>query len=636
MTVRQFMTRHQHDLLVGSLKHVFGEFNPEMLERLIPRLEWVELSGGESLFGQGDMAEDLYFVLSGRLRAHAVNAEGERKLLGEIMRGETVGEMAVIANEARSASVTAIRDSVLVRLTRTVFEDTLRAYPNVAMNITRLVIDRLKRSSHAGARAERPVNLCIAPITRGVFADDFAGQLVKRLSLLGKTMLISSEVVNQDNDLTVAQATKATKERYHILTEWLDEQESQNDFLVFLADPYASEWTKRCVRHADEVLLLADAAQAPQISPIEAEALGDINDIAGARQRLVLLHPADAKLPRNTAKWLARRPVHGHLHLRRHHEADLARLTRILTGRANGLVFSGGGARGFAHLGIYKAMCEAGIPVDYVGGTSIGSVMGAYAAFDLTPEQMIANARKAFAENPTSDFNLMPLVSLIGGKKLRSVIDGAVESSVGFQPDIEDTWKTYYCIASNFSTASEHVAWRGPLSKLIRASVSIPGALPPVMHEGDMLLDGGTFNNFPVDVMARSENGLGAANIIGVDLLKDKHRKQDFDEVPGAMTLLRDRMRSYRDRRYKLPSPVATLLQFSILTSVAKGKEAREMTDLYFNPDLGRVGMIEWRAFDRIVQIGYDHAKEVIGKLTPERLAELTGVPVPQALKQAA
>jgi NTE family protein len=628
MSVRQLLTRHQRDLLLNSLKFVFGEFDQAMLEHLMPRLEWVELSGGEDLFAQGDEACDLYFVLSGRLRAHALGADGQVRQLGEIMRGETVGEMAVIANEPRSASITAIRDSVLVRLTRAVFEDVLRAYPHVAMNITRLVIDRLKRAGRAGAPSQRPVNVCIAPITRGVFAEDFAGQLVALLKRYGKAALVSSALVNEDNDLTVAQATKQTRERYHILTEWLDEMESRHEFLVFLADPYGSEWTKRCVRHADTVLLLADATQEPAVHPIEVEALGSINDVAGARQHLVLLHPNEARLPRHTAAWLARRPVHGHFHLRRHHGEDMARLVRILTGRAVGLVFSGGGARGFAHLGVYKAMAEAGIPVDFVGGTSIGSVMGAYAAFGLPPEELIALARKAFAENPTSDINVVPLVSLIGGRKLRQVIDGAIEKAVGFQPDIEDTWKTYFCVASNFSTASEFVARRGPLAKMVRASVSIPGALPPVMHEGEMLLDGGTFNNFPVDIMVRSQQdngGLGAAKVVGVDLVKDKHRKQGFDEVPGTLALLRDRFRSHKDRRYKLPSPVATLLQFSILTSVAKGKDAREATDLFFNPDLGRVGMLEWRAFDRIVQIGYDHAKEVMGKLSPQALASLRG-----------
>ncbi|MCB2039850.1 MAG: patatin-like phospholipase family protein, partial [Rhodoferax sp.] len=150
-------------------------------------------------------------------------------------------------------------------------------------------------------------------------------------------------------------------------------------------------------------------------------------------------------------------------------------------------------------------------------GTSIGAVMAAYGGMDIPAREMIDAARAAFRENPTGDYNMVPLISLISGKRLRRIIDSAVVDSRGQHIDIEDLWKSYFCITSNYSAAREAVHMRGPLAKSIRASVSIPGALPPVMLEGELHIDGGTFNNFPTDVMDRR----GAARIIGVDLLRD-------------------------------------------------------------------------------------------------------------------
>lgn len=620
MKLRSSPLQYQQERLAETLRRIFGEFNHQILATLMPLLEWVELEGGESLFQQGDAGEDLYFVVSGRLRAH-VAGQGGRRVIGEIMRGETVGEMAVIAGETRSATVTAIRDSVLVRLSRETFEEVIKAYPPVAMNITRLIIERLKRTSNLRHAGKRPVNICVVPITPGVDAGDFCRRLAPHLSKTGAAMVVDSEMANAENDPGGVPSSEDAGSRSRTLSHWLDEIESSHEFLLFVADPHPSEWTRRCTRDADEILLLANARLPPDVHQIEESLLTRVTETSAVTQRLVLLHEPDARLPSGTAVWLDRRPVSGHIHIRPALEKDLARLARTLSGTAIGLVLSGGGARGFAHLGVYQALEEYGIPVDRVGGTSIGAVMAAFVAFDLPAAEMIDNARRAFATNPTSDFNLFPFVSLFGGRKLKLVIDGAVRESVGFDADIADAWKNYFCVASNFSRASEEVLTRGAIAKAIRASVSIPAALPPVIHNGDLLLDGGTFNNFPTDVMAR--RGLG--RIIGVDLTLERFGKVPMEEVPGMWELLRDRLRGRARRRYHLPSPIGTLLQFSLLTSVSRQQQSRESTDLYFNPDLGRVGMVEWGAFDRIVRMGYDHARRVLDAMPAGELATYRG-----------
>jgi NTE family protein len=191
-----------------------------------------------------------------------------------------------------------------------------------------------------------------------------------------------------------------------------------------------------------------------------------------------------------------------------------------------------------------------------------------------------------------------------------------VVDAVGSDADLADSWRTLYCIATNFSRARETILTRGNVARCVRASVSIPVALPPVVFDGDLLIDGGTFNNFPTDVMAR----MGVRRIIGVDLGRDRKRKFDFDEVPGPWAQFRDRLRGRR-RRYRLPTLGSVLMETTILYSSSRRQQAKEFADVYLHPDLGRIGLLDWKAFEQIVDIGYQHGREVLSKLSDEELA---------------
>jgi len=329
----------------------------------------------------------------------------------------------------------------------------------------------------------------------------------------------------------------------------------------------------------------------------------------------VLLHPADLRCPSGTRAWLARRPVSDHLHIRPELERDMARLARVQSRTAVGLVLAGGGARGIAHLGVMRALQQRGIEIDYVGGTSIGAVMAVLAASDRQVEEVLPMARRAFKVNPTGDFNLLPLISLIAGKRLFKVIDTATRELLGRDADVEDLWKNYYCITSNYSQAREQVLTRGNLVKAVMASIAIPGALPPVLLGGDLLCDGGTFNNFPVDVM-RGLRGVG--RVIGVDLSFRKPRRIEHDTVPGTWALLRDKLRPRSRQRYRFPSLVSYLMNVTILYSTSRQRESQKLTDLYFNPPLERVGMLQWEKFDSIVEQGHAHGLQVLDALAPE------------------
>jgi len=604
-----------HGMLIDGLTNVFGAFNPEMLRHVLPRVEWIELGGGEVLFHQGDQDESLFFVVSGRLRVSHLDASGAHVVLGEIARGETVGEMAFFTGEPRTATVVAIRDSVLARFSNAVFRELLLAYPLVSLNMTRQVIERFKRVNDGRQPVTKPVIIGLSAITLAVDVLDFAHTLARELRPFGRTTVVTSSMMDAYLGAPGAsQAPRSDAELSRRVTLRLDRIEAENEFVLFVADAECTQWTQRCVRHCDELLLVADADQSAVHHCNEAD-LYKTNDLDEARTLLVMLHPDERRSPLDTQRWLRERRLAGHYHVRRTLRRDWQRLARIISRNAVGLVLSGGGARGFAHLGVLRAMERAGICVDLVSGTSIGAVMAAYVAMDMPVDEVIRAARLAFRVNPTGDYNLLPLMSLIRGQRLRRVIDSAVVDSRGQHIDIEDLWKPYCCVTSNYSTAREAVHTHGHLARSIRASVSIPGALPPVLLAGELHIDGGTFNNFPTDVM----DHMGARRIIGVDLLRDRGFRYDMDELPGVFELLRDRMRG-KHRKYRFPTLTQLLLNTSMMHSYARQQAAQSLVDLHFTPAVAGFGMLDWGHFDQIVEAGYRYASEQLDRLGEEAI----------------
>jgi NTE family protein len=628
---------YQDALLDRLLRECFGALDEPALALLRQHLEWLELPGGQCLMEQGTPGDAMYLLVSGRLRVTvrpdtADAGNGGERLIGEVTRGQIVGEMALYTDEPRMATVRATRDAVLVRLGKPAFDRLVALHAGVSLALTRQIIARLKQPSATTSHA-RPSTIGLLPVSAGIDLPTIADRLAAHLGRYGRVAVIDS--ARADQALNLPEATLGPQAHLDInrrVALLLDRIEAASDFVLLLADAHPSAWTARCCRDADELLLLADATEPPQLHPIERLCLlpGDaappatpvLDDLArwgiaalgGGRRAetaelLVLLHPEGSRAPQGTAAWLDRRPVAGHLHLRRGHDGDLARLARTLARTATGLVLAGGGARGLAHLGVWRALRERGIEIDAVGGTSIGAVMAAYVASDQPYDTVLANARRAFGDNPTGDWNPWPSLSLFRGRRLRRILQQAVHQLLGSDADAEDLWKPFFCVTTNYSQAREQVLRRGPLAKVLRASTAIPGALPPVLHEGELLCDGGSFNNFPVDVM-RAQRGVG--RVIGIDLDFRQPLKVDLDDVPGGWSLFVDQFRTPRRKRYRLPSLAAYLMTVMVLYSISRSRRSRTQADLYFNPPLERVGLLQWNRFDRIVQRGYEHALAVL------------------------
>ncbi len=609
----------QDDLLEHHLRTFLGPVDDHALDILREHLEWVEVAAGQTLMAQGEAGDAMYMSISGRLRAYVRDDDGVEHMVREMARGQIIGEMSLYTDEPRSATVVAIRDSVLVRLGKPQFLQLLQHSPAVGMALTRQLIKRLQ-AVQLRSELARPVSIGMLPISAGVDLPALARQLgaqLQRVANNSRVCLVDADTLDQALGTpglarSAPQDAAEAAELNRRIALQLDHIEATHDYVLLLADAEATPWTERCTRRSDELLLVASADQPPVLHPIETQILLQRSGRSEAAETLLLLHPAERRCPQGTRHWLARRPVGGHLHLRPALPQDIARLARILSRTAVGLVLAGGGARGLAHLGVWRALRERGVEIDFVGGTSIGAVMATLVASDRPLDEAMAVARRAFGTNPTGDYNLLPLMSLIKGARLRRVVTQAAQELFGGTPDIEDLWKTFYCVASNYSQASEQVMRSGPLLRGMMASMAIPGALPPVLADGELLCDGGSFNNFPVDVM-RAHPSVG--RVIGVDLSFRQPRRLDLQEVPGAWALLRDRLRPRAQRRFKLPSLTAYLMNVTVMVSTSRQRQARKLTDLYFNPPLERVGMLQWHRFDSITEQGRAYATQVLDAL---------------------
>jgi NTE family protein len=555
---------------------LFADLEAALLDEIVARIQWFSLPGGIALFEAGDVPDALYFVASGSLGAYTVTPSGHRRSLGRISSGETVGEMALISGKARNATVIALRDTQLGRLSREDFEHLMLSHPRGLLHLTQLMVQRLE-SSQQHTRGTRAIPRTIAVVPQSLVdgAMKFATQLVSELQRLGRTELVWNR---RGADHT---------------SDWFHAVERENDFVVYVCDVEPNKWSKLCLRQADAVLLLARADG----SPSDWRALGVDSDRAMIAQRMEMVLVHQSEVSRGAAsRWLNIRPSLSHHHVRG--ARDVARLARYISGNALGLVLSGGGARGFAHLGVLKAIREANIPVDAIGGTSIGAVIAAGFASEWDHDELVARVRRSFVDtNPVNDYTI-PLVALASGRKVSGLLRREFQEAA-----IEDLPLPYFCVSTNLSSGQIAVHRRGELWRWLRASVAIPGVLPPVVHNGELFADGATINNLPVDVMRDA----GVGKIIGVDVGADRVFTTDSvdSDAPPFWRILQ--WFSGRKQRINI---LQILWRAGMVNSAANTAARRELSDLLLQPPLEQIDMLDWRAFDRAIDAGYRYAAE--------------------------
>jgi CRP-like cAMP-binding protein len=319
---------------------------------------------------RGDPGDSVYVLINGRLRVFVQGEEGREKAVGEVARGQVVGEMALLTDAPRSATVRAIRDSQLVRVSSDVAKEFVRKHPEAMTQVTRQVVARLERSLSRPRVDESPASFALIPADPGVPLEMFATRFAAALRRLGTTEVLDSAHVDDALGQGISQTSERDADSERMLA-WLQERESRWRYLVYRETLRFSNWTMRCLRQADRVLIVASANADPSPGALEAEIERRFGEATSADRHLILLHADDRSHPSGTEAWLAPRRLDHHHHVRLRSEEDYARLARIVGGRAVGLVLGGGGARGLSHVGALRAIRDLEIPVDSIGGTSM-------------------------------------------------------------------------------------------------------------------------------------------------------------------------------------------------------------------------------------------------------------------------
>jgi NTE family protein len=546
--------------------------SPDVVEAIDREAVWYSAPAGWPLMLAGEPSDGVSFLMTGSLGAFRPIDRGNHQLLGYIRPGEPVGEMAMIANEPHSASVFAMRDSELIKLSPASFERLIEAHPKLMQSMARLMLSRARAQGKINPRAEPKVYALISA-SPTIDLKLRARALQAAMRRLGKSVSVVGE------------------EGQQMESAWFDALEHDHD-AVFLMSPIAdTPWFRTCLRQADRIWVLARADARPSTPLLPRE------EPSPARQfrlvDIILLHHGMERQAATTEEWRTAADAARLFHWRGLEDDDAARLARVISGRSIGLVLSGGGARAYAHIGVIRALREAGLAVDVAGGTSMGAIIAACLAMGWKDEEIEWRIRKAFVEsNPLGDY-VLPVVALTRGRR----VEERLQEHFG-ERLIEDLDIPFFCCSTNLATGSLRVHRSGLLRKALRATISLPGILPPVVEGAhSLLVDGAVLRNFPVDTLKELHRG----PIIGVDVaLRDGIDPEDFRDPPGFFSWI-------AAHGWQNAPPIASLLMRAATLAVDPW-EGRSGADLLIAPEMADLDMRDWKRFDETVAAGYEAA----------------------------
>ena len=541
------------------------------------RASWFALTGGEVLFAEGDGADTLYLLRSGRLGVFRRDPDEDRppQFVGVIRPGEPAGEMAMLAGTVHTADVVALRDCEVLALPREAFFEAARTEPDLMVELSRLMIQRARDRRSGGGEPSvfgfisarpRPIRAFIERIAAAIEADGFTCQVIDHSALASAA-------------------------------EWFSRVEDAHDFVLYVAEQDEPAWAALCARQVDRVFVVGNGLLAPPNRPMPHAGVLD----AQRRTDLILLRDPRMSRPANTAVWLDAVQPGRWFQCIEGDQADADRMARVVTGCAVGVVMSGGGARAYSHIGALRALKEARVPIDFVGGSSMGAVIAAGPALGWTQEELEQRIRKAFVESdPLSDL-AFPMLAMTRAHK----VDRLLREAYG-DIDLSDLHRPFFAVSTNLTSGRIEVHRRGLMRQAIRASIAIPGLLPPIVMDGQVLVDGAVLKNLPTEVMRQMNGG----PIIGIDMSEARGVDPALIEHPPSIWRL---IATGAWRRG--PPIVSILMRSATLTTDADIESSRAATDILIQPTPDGLDIRDWKGFDAGVSAGYQATHEVLSLL---------------------
>uniref|UniRef100_A0A8C3DMW5 lysophospholipase n=1 Tax=Corvus moneduloides TaxID=1196302 RepID=A0A8C3DMW5_CORMO len=616
--------------VVLSVAHTVAARMSPFVRQMDFAIDWMAVEAGRAAVPrQGDKSDCTYIVLNGRLRSVIQKGSGKKELVGEYGRGDLVGVVEALTRQPRATTVHAVRDTELAKLPEGTLNNIKRRYPQVVTRLIHLLSQKILgnlqqlRSGLGMASSSEPINptsnlstVAVLPVCDEVPMAAFTLELQHALNAIGPTLLLTSDIIRARLGSSALESIQEYR-----LSGWLAQQEDIHRIVLYQTDCTLTPWTLRCIRQADCILIVGLGDQEPALGELE-QMLE--NTAVRALKQLVLLHREDGPGPARTVEWLNMRSwCSGHLHIRcprrvfsrrspaklvsmyekvfeksadRH--SDFSRLARVLTGNTIALVLGGGGARGCSHIGVIKAMEESGIPIDLVGGTSIGAFIGALYAEERSAVRTKQRARE-WARCMNSVFETVldltyPITSMFSGSAFNASINRVFQDK-----QIEDLWLPYFNVTTDITASAMRVHTDGSLWRYVRASMTLSGYLPPLCDpkDGNLLMDGGYINNLPADI-ARN---MGAKTVIAIDVgSQDETDLCNYGDSLSGWWLLWKRLNPWAEK-VKVPDMAEIQSRLAYVSCVRQLEVVKSSSYCeYIRPPIDRFKTMDFGKFDEI------------------------------------
>uniref|UniRef100_H3APZ1 lysophospholipase n=1 Tax=Latimeria chalumnae TaxID=7897 RepID=H3APZ1_LATCH len=630
--------REQPTVVLSAAHTVAVRMSP-FVRQMDFAIDWMAVEAGRALYRQGDQSDCTYIVLNGRLRSVIRKANGKKELVGEYGRGDLIGVVEALTRQPRATTVHAVRDTELAKLPEGTLNNIKRRYPQVVTRLIHLLgqkilgnlqqvsgpfsgpalgISTVTPSSEITNPASNLSTVAVLPVCDDVPMAAFTLELTHALNAIGPTLLLTSDIIRERLGASAFDSIHEYR-----LSGWLAQQEDIHRIVLYQTDCTMTPWTQRCIRQADCILIVGLGDQEPTLGE-----LGQMleNTAVRALKQLILLHKEDGPSPSRTVEWLNMRSwCSGHLHIKcprrvfsrrsptklremyekvfektvdRH--SDFSRLARVLTGNTIALVLGGGGARGCSHVGVIKAMEEAGIPIDIVGGTSIGSFIGALYAEERSAVRTKQRARE-WAKAMNSVFKTVldltyPITSMFSGSAFNTSI-----SKVFQDKQIEDLWLPYFNVTTDITASTMRVHKDGSLWRYVRASMTLSGYLPPLCDpkDGNLLMDGGYINNLPA--LADIARNMGAKTVIAIDVgSQDETDLCNYGDSLSGWWLLWKRLNPWAEK-VKVPDMAEIQSRLAYVSCVRQLEVVKNSAYCeYIRPPIDRFKTMDFGKFDEI------------------------------------
>jgi len=629
--------------LIGCLDFILSEISP-VVHLLDWGIEWLHVEAGDVLARKGEHCNCLFVVLNGRLIVgnRDTNGDTSSNVGEEYGRGMCIGDSLVIAGSEWPNDLSAIRNSELAMVPLTVLEAIVRMFPNAGLHFAKVMAKRVHQNKAADKQDASSILPSYALDVATVAVVPLQPNSVSRedLAEISEVMAENLEKIAPCKLMTKSIARKILGKKvfdnrsnmFDIkMARMLGDLEENHRLVVYQTDMTYTRWTKLCLQHADCVVIIVRFDEVPKPSQVEQYLSWAHKSLHTHRVHLVILRPDIPQSPMvartpvsdDLNDWSERRPwITGHHLVRiplKTYVLDVHRMCRRITGCSLGLVFGGGGARGIAHLGVIKALAEAGITVDMVGGTSQGAFIGALYAKTPDPDdfdKLMAISRHMADGMASMQEKLLdltfPLVSYFNGSRFnKNIIE-----CLGEKTRIQDLVLTFFCISTDVNKSSQRVHTKGTCWKYVRASMSLHGYLPPVCEGSTLLVDGGYTNLIPGDVMSMQ---MGARTVIAVDVSPENTVEYyDYGSNLSGLWLLWNSWNPFV-KTVCVPSMGDLSQKLMWVSAMRHLTTANKSVDLFLTPPVHEYGTLEFDKFDEIFEKSYEYAKPMIKEFLKEK-----------------